>query len=108
MSERDIAAEISERLNADPRIRELLMEIYPRSARYRYWDAPDGTQFHYTVEPLGDGKYASAVYVPRGKGARSGKPERLEVRREVHHRTRRAAKARAYKLYQAHLAKVAK
>lgn len=79
--------------------------ILPDIARYRYWSAPDGTQFHYTVERLADGKYASAVYVPKGKGARSGKPAMLVARRIVHHSTRRAAKARAYRLYQQHLEK---
>jgi hypothetical protein len=80
--------------------------LFPRAARYRYWEAPDGRQFVYTTERMGDGKFASAIYVPKGKGARSGKKAvtRLSPSREVHHATRRAARARAYALYQKHLA----
>ncbi|HEY6568558.1 MAG TPA: hypothetical protein VI341_13665 [Actinomycetota bacterium] len=94
------------RLEADPAIQELLAELWPRAARYRYWEAPDGRQFVYTTERMGDGKFASAIYVPKGKGARSGKKAvtRLSPSREVHHATRRGARARAYKLYQQHLA----
>lgn len=94
---RDIGAEISEFLRE--------RGILPRDPRYRYWETPDGWQFHYSTERMGDGKFASAQYQPTGKGARSGKAAitRLEVRRELHHATRRGAKARAYKLYQKHL-----
>jgi hypothetical protein len=97
MGEREVAAEIEAFL----RSRGVLPEI----ARYRYWETPDGWQFHYTTEQLADGKYASAQYIPTGKGARGGKGKvtQLEIRRALHHATRRGAKARAYKLYQKHL-----
>lgn len=90
---------ILERLNADPVLQEL---FGTRVARYRYWETPDGWQFHYTVETLADGKYASAVYRPIGKGSRSGKATRLTVSRELHSATRRGAKARAYRMYLQH------
>jgi hypothetical protein len=97
MGEREVAAEIEAFL----RQRGVLPEI----ARYRYWETPDGWQFHYTTEKLGDGKFASAMYMPIGKGARSGdkkKVRALEIRRALHHATRRGAKARAYALFQKH------
>lgn len=103
MSERDIAREIMEHVVAnDP---EGWAHLFARDPRYRYWETPDGRQFHYTTERMGDGKFASAIYVPKGKGARSGKKAvtRLSPSREVHHATRRAARARAYKLYQQHV-----
>lgn len=89
--------------------RDVMRMFTPRDPRYRYWETPDGWQFHYTTEKMGDGKYASAQYQPVGKGARSGKKNitRLSVRREVHHTTRRAARARAYKLFQKHQAELA-
>jgi hypothetical protein len=90
------------RLEADPTIQEVLRDFIGRDPRYRYWLSPDGWQFHYTTERLGDGKFHSAVYMPKGKGARSGNPSKLVVRRELAHATRRGAKARAYKLYRQH------
>lgn len=78
-----------------------------REPRYRYYQTSDGTMFIWTVERMGDDKYASAVYVPYGPGARSGKPTKWRARREVHHKLRRAAKARAYALYREHRAELA-
>ena len=107
MSTRDIGAEITAFLNRDPVLRELFAP--PREARYRYWQTEDGWRFHYTTEKMGDGKYASAIYAPHGKGSRSGRKAVTEwhVRREVHHATRRAAKARAYELFAQHKAEIA-
>lgn len=89
--------------------RAALQRIIGRDPRYRYWETPDGWQFVYSTERMGDGKFASAQYMPVGKGSRSGRAEvtRLVVRRELHHGTRRAAKARAYRLYQQHVAELA-
>lgn len=102
MGEREIAREIERRLNADPTIRALLERFTPRDPNYRYWQSPDGAMFIYTTEKMGDGKYASAIYRPTGRGARSGRAQVQQWRttREVHHATRKAAKARAYRLYQ--------
>jgi hypothetical protein len=106
VSEKDIAAEIERRLTADPAVQDLLLELYGRDPRYRYWETPDGWQFHYTTERMGDGRFHSAQYQPKGKGARSGKASRLVVRRELPHATRKGAKARAYRLYQRHVAEL--
>lgn len=105
MSDRDVARRITERLNESPVFRELYAELVGREPRYRYWETPDGWRFHYTTERMGDGKYHSAQYQPTGKGSRSGRKAvtRWEVRRELTHATRRGAKARALKLYYAHV-----
>lgn len=98
MGDRDIA----ERLTALLRERGLIT-VQPR---YRYFETPDRWMFIWTVERITDDddreRYASAVYVPKGRGARSGDPSRWVVRREVHHSTRRAAKARALRMYRQH------
>lgn len=95
----EIEREIVRRLNADPAIRAVLDYISPRQPRYRYFESPDGTMFIWTTEKMGDGKYASAIYQPTGSGSRSGKATTWRKVREVHHATRRAAKARALALY---------
>ena len=106
MGERDYDTEIRHRLEADPAIQEVLqyldLRLNGRQPRYRYWQSPDGAMFIYTTEKFADGKYGSAVLRPSGKGSRSGKGrvEEWRTTREVHHATRKAAKARAYRLYQ--------
>jgi hypothetical protein len=109
VGEREIAAEIERRLNADPVLREVLASFTPRQPRYRYWETPDGRMFLYTTEKFDDGKYGSAVMQPYGSGSRSGKGrvERWKPVREVHHSTRKAAKARAYRLFSEHKAAIA-
>jgi hypothetical protein len=84
------------------RLNQALAYLQPRDPRYRYWQSKDGRMFVYTTERFSDGKYGSAVYVPTGKGARSGRKnvEQWDVRQEVHHSTRKAAKARALRLYE--------
>ncbi len=81
-----------------------LRRFMPRDPRYRYWQTPDGRMFMWTTERMGDGKFASAVMVPTGPGSRSGRAHvtRWRATREVHHVTRRAAKARAYRLFTQH------
>lgn len=89
----------------DPAIQDVLRAISPRQPRYRYWESPDGTMFVYTTEKMGDGKYASAIYQPTGKGSRSGvkaKVTEWKPVREVRHGTRKAAKDRALRLWTAH------
>jgi hypothetical protein len=97
----EIAQEIERRLASDPAVQELLQALWPRDPRYRYWQTPDGAMFIYTTEKMGDGKYASAIYQPTGKGSRKGKRfvTSWRITREVHHATRKAAKARALTLY---------
>jgi hypothetical protein len=89
------------------RLNDALAGLLPRDPRYAYWETNDGWQFLYTTERGGDGKFWSAVLVPHGRGARSGNPSYWRTRREVHHRLRRQAKARAYRLYQDHLSELA-
>lgn len=88
----------------DDDFQQLLIErgVIPRDPRYRYWQTPDGTMFIYTTERMGDGKFASAVLTPTGRGSRSGRKavQQWRTTREVHHRTRRAARDRAYRLFE--------
>lgn len=76
---------------------EIAMFVNGRQPRYRYWSR-DGFMYCYTTERMADGKFSSWVYAPRGKGSRSGDASMWEPTREVHHSTRKAAKARAYRL----------
>lgn len=84
-------------IESDPSLRAL----FPRDPRYRYFEDKAGRCFLWTTERMGDGKYASAILMPTGKGARSGRKAVTgwKTVREVHHTTRTAAKARALKLY---------
>jgi hypothetical protein len=106
-------AEMSEQQVAE-RIGQYLRDrgLIPTQPRYRYWESPDGWQFLYTVEKVEDDKgrerYQSAIYQPKGPGSQSGpkawtRRTRMVLRRERSHTTRRAAKARAHKLYQDHI-----
>jgi hypothetical protein len=75
--------------------------VFPEEIPHRYFQKGRGKMFCWTTKPNpGDGKYASFIYKPIGKGARSGKAERWELveRLTVEHRTRKAAKARALKM----------
>lgn len=97
MSEAAIAAAIS--------------RLMPKEARWRYFQKANGPMFVWTVEPynlvnpdqLAQGRYESVVYLPRGKGSRSGKATRWEMAEGSRslHDLRKDAKARALRLYQA-------
>lgn len=75
--------------------------------RYRYFQQRGGPMFCWSTEKV-DGRYASFVYRPIGKGARTGKATRWERVdsggrwKLVTHSTRKAAKARALRLYRKH------
>ena len=100
---------VRDRLISDERIRRRILDLIgERDPRSRYFQTSDGTMFLWTTERMGDGKYGSAVYVPKGPGSRSGKRAvtRWEVSRERHHATRRAAKDRAYRLFLQHRARL--
>lgn len=85
------------------RIAETSPELFARDPNYRYYECSVcRAQFIWTTERMGDGKFCSAIYAPTGKGSRSGRPEQLKATREVHHRKRKDAKARAYRLYEKH------
>jgi hypothetical protein len=68
---------------------------------YRYYeDARTGARYAYTPWRDTRGWYWAFDYAPAGKGARSGDPERLEVKNAVKFRKRKAAKARALRRYE--------
>lgn len=103
MSEQTVGEEIGRFLQA----RGLL----PRQPRYRYWETEDGWQFLYTTEKVEDDqgreRFQSAVYQAKGPGSQSGpkhwtKRTRMVLRSERSHVTRKAAKARAYKMFTDH------
>lgn len=82
---------------------DLSRRLFGRTPRFRYFEDKGGRCFVWTTERMGDGKFASAVLVPYGPGSRSGKAKvtRWRTTREVHHATRRAARARALLMYEA-------
>lgn len=95
------SAEFVARLNAE------LARIYGPEPRWCYFQRGNGPMFCWTVEKNpGDGRYASFVYKPVGKGSRSGEATRwtlVETGRwkVVEHAKRKTAKARALRLYEA-------
>ena len=102
--QRRVARKVEEQLMADPTIAAIITSLSPRQPRYRYFETPDGRMFLWTTERFGDGKYGSAVMAPYGPGSRSGKRAvtHWKPTSEVHHRLRKDAKDRAYRLYVAH------
>lgn len=86
-------------------IAAVLNEAEGRDPRFRYFECRTcRTEFMWTTERMGDGRFASAVLVPKGKGSRSGEPSKWVTRREVHTKRRNVAKARALRLYRKHMA----
>ena len=81
-------------------VRERLRPLLPREALWRFFTDQRGVKYCWATESM-DGKYASWVYQPVGKGSRSGKPHEWKLTKRVNHKLRKAAKARAYRLYQA-------
>lgn len=81
----------------------LLDRLFGPLPRYRMFrECADGYLVGWTTEPI-EGHYASMVWRPTGKGSRSGKAERWSMVGEpVIHRTRKAAKARATRLWFQH------
>lgn len=64
---------------------------------YRFWtDEKTGARYCYTPWKDTRGYYWAFTYAPRGKGSRSGDPERLVVIKGVKFRKRKLAKQRAY------------
>ena len=89
-------------------LRPYLERLMPQEARWRYFQKKRGPMFVWTVEPFrtrygskADGKYESVVYVPYGKGSRSGRAENWRRDEETAslHALRKDAKARALRLY---------
>ena len=85
------------------RLQSAMAALAPRDPRFRYFQCRVcRTGFLWTTERFSDGKFGSAVLVPTGPGSRSGKPSAWRTTREVHVNTRKAAKARALRLYRQH------
>lgn len=100
----DPAATAAARARIEARLSAAFRAMEGREPRHRYFETKRGWMFIWTTERMGDGKYASAVYVPQGSGSQSGKARRWVATQERHHSTRTAAKARALRLYHARLA----
>jgi hypothetical protein len=93
----------------EAKLRTLLHRFAPQEARWRYFQRGRGPMFVWTVEPFNlrnpdhpaNGKYESVVYLPFGRGSRSGKAS--EWKRDEDsaslHALRRDAKARALRLF---------
>ncbi len=77
------------------------VQIPAKPGRYSYlvYQVPKGKKHCYTPWKDTKGRYWAFTYIPRGKGSRSGKPERWAIGNEVSFTTRKAAKARALKRY---------
>lgn len=100
---------VSARLNAH------FATMFGRAPRYRYFQHQGGAMFGWYVEAPTDmegqqiehaGRYCSFVYVPVGKGSRSGKATTFKYvpDSEGWHVLRKDAKARALRLYEAYKA----
>ena len=89
-------------MTVQERLNQMFRTLNPQT-RYRYFETKDGWMFGWTVEKGWDDDerhgYQSFVYQPKGKGSQSGKATRWVLTRVVTHSTRRAAKARALKLF---------
>jgi hypothetical protein len=74
----------------DPKTGEKIEFEIKRGSLYHYFTGPHGTRFCYTPHPDTRGFYWTFEYVPKGKGARSGKARRFVLRnltRASHHGT---------------------
>lgn len=90
-------------------LEQYLHRLLPREVRHRYFQKRNGPMFIWTVEPFNlrdkedkaNGKYESVVYVPYGKGSRTGKATRWQRDESTAslHALRKDAKARALRLY---------
>lgn len=80
--------------------RRLYEMTFGRAPRFRYFQRKNGPMFCWTTETV-EGRYASMVYVPVGRGSRSGKAVQWRIADESisGHQLRRDAKARALRLY---------
>lgn len=82
-------------------LNRMLAQTLGREPRCRYFQRGNGPMFAWTVEKAGDGRYHSVVYVPVGKGSRSGKATSWKLDDDLYgrHELRKDAKARALKLF---------
>lgn len=87
-------------MSEDEFFRGLMDRMFPqpRDPRWRYIKTKDGTLFMWTTERMGDGKFASAILKPTERDPK-GRVTGWRTVREVHHRLRQDAKARAFRLH---------
>lgn len=87
--------------------RAIWERVFGPAPRHTWWRPPrrdpNGPMFSWLTEPL-EGRWASFVHVPRGRGARSGDASLwvLEERLTAIHDRRKDAKARALRLHRAY------
>ena len=87
--------------------RRIWEEVFGPAPRSTYFRNPArerwGPMFNWLTAPL-EGRWASFVHVPKGKGSRSNRAELwvLDERLTAIHDTRKEAKARALRLYRAY------
>lgn len=96
------------------RIAARITALMPKEARSNYFQRGRGPMFVWTVEPfhlynpndVAQGRYESVVYVPVGKGSRSGKASAWKRDNSTAslHDLRKDAKARALRLFEEWLA----
>lgn len=89
--------------------RAVMRDLWPREARWRYFQRGNGPMFVWTVEPFnlryggtGQGKYESVVYKQFGPGSRKGtaKQWKRDEKTASLHVLRKDAKARALRLFE--------
>jgi hypothetical protein len=91
----------------DAAMQRMWAEVFPQPPAHTWYRPPraqkNGPLFGWLTEPL-EGKYGSMVWWPKGKGARSNKATMWELVEDLTaiHDTRREARARATRLYEAH------
>lgn len=99
-----------ERAGLDAINRRIGEAFFGRMPAYRYFQKKGGPMFCWTTAKEEGEKYASFVYRPTGKGARSGQATRFQLVESgswkiVEHAKRKDAKARALRLYRKHVEK---
>jgi hypothetical protein len=97
MSDKDTADRVWEILSQDP---DIVALFTTRTPGYRYFEHA-GTRFCWNVEPVNerDGRWFAWEYRPVGKGSRTGKATRWEMKHRERSGSRRAAKTRAHAWY---------
>lgn len=74
-------------------------KLKPGEHTYNYFQGPSGRQYCFTPHASTKGDFFVWTYVPKGKGARSGKASRYTVRDLVRCSKRKTAKSKALARY---------
>jgi hypothetical protein len=86
------------RARAQAIFNEVAGDVLGRQPRYRYF-AHHNYRYGWTTERV-RGQYESFVYQPVGKGSRTGKARSWKLTRVCRHKMRKAAKARALRMWE--------